>query len=250
MDQDLINILNRMKQNCKVEQDTHYDCPICEDKGYTFKTDEHGYEVAVPCKCLAKKQSIQKMNRSGLTEVFKQKTINSFKTDKKWQIEAKFKVKQYIEDFLKKGSNAGLILSGQPGSGKTHLGIGTMLELINNNIGCVYKEYLSMLTNLKQTSMDETDYLRELEKYTNPTVLFLDDFLKGEPTVADRKYIYKVINTRCLKGKPIIISTEKSIKEILEFDEAIGSRLIEQAKGNIVNFPRDFSNNYRLRGII
>lgn len=249
MDQDLINILNRMKQNCKVE-DMHYDCPICEDKGYTFKTDEHGYEVAIPCKCLAKKQSIQKMNRSGLTEVFKQKTINSFKADKKWQIEAKFKVKQYIEDFLKKGNNAGLILSGQPGSGKTHLGIGTMLELINNNIGCVYKEYLSMLTNLKQTSMDETDYIRELEKYTNPPVLFLDDFLKGEPTQADLKHIYKVINTRYLKGMPMIISTEKSIKEILEFDEAIGSRLIEQAKGNIVNFPRDFSNNYRLRGIV
>lgn len=250
MDQDLINILNRMKQNCKVEQDTHYDCPICEDKGYTFKTDEHGYEVAVPCKCLAKKQSIQKMNRSGLTEVFKQKTINSFKTDKKWQIEAKFKVKQYIEDFLKKGSNAGLILSGQPGSGKTHLGIGTMLELINNNIGCVYKEYITMLTDLKQTSMDETDYIRTLEKYINPRVLFLDDFLKGQPTEADRKYIYKVINTRYLKGKPIIISTEKSIKEILEFDEAVGSRIVEMAQNNIITFPRGIENNYRLRNII
>ena len=249
MDQDLINILNRMKQNCKVE-DMHYDCPICEDKGYTFKTDEHGYEVAVPCKCLAKKQSIQKMNRSGLTEVFKQKTINSFKTDKKWQIEAKFKVKQYIEDFLKKGSNAGLILSGQPGSGKTHLGIGTMLELINNNIGCVYKEYITMLTDLKQTSMDETDYIRTLEKYINPRVLFLDDFLKGEPTVADRKYIYKVINTRYLKGKPIIISTEKSIKEILMFDEAVGSRIVEMAQNNIITFPRGIENNYRLRNII
>ena len=98
--------------------------------------------------------------------------------------------------------------------------------------------------------MDETDYIRELEKYTNPTVLFLDDFLKGEPTVADRKYIYKVINTRYLKGMPMIISTEKSIKEILEFDEAIGSRLIEQTKGNIIEFPRDFSNNYRLKNII
>lgn len=31
-----------------------------------------------------------------------------------------------------------------------------MLELINNNIGCVYKEYITMLTDLKQTSMDET----------------------------------------------------------------------------------------------
>ena len=102
MDQDLINILNRMKQNCKVEE-VQYDCPICEDKGYIFEIQD-GYEVATPCKCLPKRQSIEKMNRSGLTEVFKQKTINSFKADKKWQIEAKFKVKQYIEDFLKKGS--------------------------------------------------------------------------------------------------------------------------------------------------
>ena len=249
MDQDLINILNRMKQNCKVE-DMHYDCPICEDKGYIFETDKDGYEVASPCKCLPKRQSIEKMERSGLSQAFKQKTINSFKAGKKWQIEAKFKVKQYIEDFLKKGSNAGLILLGQPGSGKTHLGIAAMLELIDNNIGCVYREYLTMVTNLKQVGMNEEEYIREMEKYINPPVLFLDDFLKGEVTSADLKHIYKVINTRYLKGKPIIISTEKSIKEILEFDEAIGSRLIEQAKGNIIEFPRDFSNNYRLKNII
>ena len=249
MDQDLIRILDRIKLNCKVEE-TQYDCLICEDKGYIFETDKDGYEVAIPCKCLAKKQSIEKMERSGLTEAFKQKTINSFVADKEWQKMAKFKVTKYINDFLKEGTNSGLILSGQPGSGKTHLGIGTMLELINNNIGCVYKEYLSMLTNLKQTSMDETDYLRELEKYTNPTVLFLDDFLKGEPTVADRKYIYKVINTRYLKGMPIIISTEKGIKEILEFDEAVGSRIVEMAQNNIITFPRGIENNYRLSNII
>lgn len=249
MDQDLINILNRIKQNCKVEE-VQYDCPICKDKGYIFETDKDGYEVAIPCKCLAKKQSIEKMERSGLTEAFKQKTINSFVADKEWQKMAKFKVTKYINDFLKEGTNSGLILSGQPGSGKTHLGIGTMLELIYNNIGCVYREYLTMITDLKQTSMDETDYIRELEKYTNPPVLFLDDFLKGEPTQADLKHIYKVINTRYLKGMPMIISTEKSIKEILNWDEAIGSRLIEMSQGNVIEFPRDCSNNYRLRNII
>ena len=125
-----------------------------------------------------------------------------------------------------------------------------MLELINNNVGCVYKEYISMLTDLKQTSMDETDYIRTLEKYLNPRVLFLDDFLKGEPTQADRKYIYKIINTRYLKGKPMIISTEKSIKEILMFDEAVGSRIVEMAQNNIITFPRGIENNYRLRNII
>lgn len=226
-----------------------YDCPKCEDRGYTFEIKD-GYEVAVPCSCLEKRQSIEKLALSGLTEVFRQKTINSFNADKEWQIKAKNEVLRYINDFLKKETNASLILVGNPGSGKTHLGIGTMLELIDNNVGCVYKEYITMLTDLKQTSMDETDYIRTLEKYINPRVLFLDDFLKGQPTEADRKYIYKIINTRYLKGKPMIISTEKSIKEILMFDEAVGSRIVEMAQNNIITFPRGIENNYRLRNII
>lgn len=226
-----------------------YDCPKCEDRGYIFKIQD-GYEVAVACSCLEKRQSIEKLALSNLTEVFRQKTINSFKADKEWQIKAKNEVLRYINDFLKKGTNASLILAGNPGGGKTHLGVGAMLELINNNVGCVYKEYISMLTNLKQVSMNEEEFIRELEKYINPRVLFLDDFLKGQPTEADRKYIYKVINTRYLKGKPMIISTEKSLKEILMWDEAVGSRITEMSQGNIITFPRGIENNYRLRNII
>lgn len=245
-------LLNRIKATLEkhAPEEVKYSCSKCRDLGYTFKTDNDGYEVAVPCECLQKKQSIEKMERSGLTEAFKQKTINSFVADKEWQKMAKFKVTKYINDFLKEGTNSGLILSGQPGSGKTHLGIGTMLELIDNNIGCVYREYLSMVTNLKQVGMNEEEYIREMEKYINPPILFLDDFLKGEVTQADLKHIYKVINTRYLKGKPIIISTEKSIKEILMFDEAVGSRIVEMAQNNIITFPRGIENNYRLRNII
>lgn len=244
-------LLNRIKATLEKHspEPAKYDCPKCEDRGYVFEIQD-GYEVAVPCSCLQKRQSIEKLTLSGLTEVFRQKTINSFNADKEWQIKAKNDVIRYIDDFLKKETNASLILVGNPGSGKTHLGIGTMLELIDNNVGCVYKEYITMLTDLKQTSMDETDYIRTLEKYINPRVLFLDDFLKGQPTEADRKYIYKIINTRYLKGKPMIISTEKSIKEILMFDEAVGSRIVEMAQNNIITFPRGIENNYRLRNII
>lgn len=245
-------LLNRIKATLEkhAPEEVKYSCSKCRDLGYTFKTDNDGYEVAVPCECLQKKQSVEKMERSGLSQAFEQRTINSFNADKEWQIKAKNEVIRYVDDFLKKKTNASLILSGNPGSGKTHLGTAAMLELINNNVGCVYKEYISMLTDLKQTSMDETDYIRTLEKYLNPRVLFLDDFLKGEPTQADRKYIYKIINTRYLQSKPMIISTEKSIKEILMFDEAVGSRIVEMAQNNIITFPRGIENNYRLRNII
>lgn len=242
-------LLNRIKATLEKHspEQIKYDCPKCEDRGYTFEIKD-GYEVAVPCECLEKKQSIEKMARSGLTEAFKQRTFKTFIVNNEWQLEAKAKAMDYSKNF--KETKASLMLSGQPGSGKTHIGVATMLRLIENNIGCVYREYISMLTDLKQTSMDEEEYIRSLEKYINPPVLFLDDFLKGEPTIADRKHVYKIINTRYLKSMPMIISTEKSVKEILNWDEAIGSRLIEMCQGNVIEFPRGLENNYRLRGVI
>ena len=118
-------LLDRLKATLEkhAPEPTKYDCPKCEDRGYIFKIQD-GYEVAVPCSCLEKRQSIEKLALSNLTEVFRQKTINSFKADKEWQIKAKNEVLRYINDFLKKGTNASLILLGNPGSGKTHLGIG------------------------------------------------------------------------------------------------------------------------------
>lgn len=242
-------LLNRIKATLEkhAPEQIKYDCSLCEDRGYIFKIQD-GYEVAVPCECLEKKQSVEKMARSGLTEAFKQRTFKTFIVNNEWQLEAKAKAMDYSKNF--KETKASLMLSGQPGSGKTHIGVATMLRLIENNTGCVYREYISMLTDLKQTSMDEEEYIRSLEKYINPPVLFLDDFLKGEPTIADRKHVYKIINTRYLKSMPMIISTEKSVKEILNWDEAIGSRLIEMCQGNVIEFPRGLENNYRLRGVI
>lgn len=242
-------LLNRIKATLEKHspEQIKYDCPKCEDRGYIFKIQD-GYEVAVACSCLEKKQSVEKMARSGLTEAFKQRTFKTFIVNNEWQLEAKAKAMDYSKNF--KETKASLMLSGQPGSGKTHIGVATMLRLIENNTGCVYREYISMLTDLKQTSMDEEEYIRSLEKYINPPVLFLDDFLKGEPTIADRKHVYKIINTRYLKSMPMIISTEKSVKEILNWDEAIGSRIIEMCQGNVIEFPRGLENNYRLRGVI
>ena len=105
-----------------------------------------------------------------------------------------------------------------------------------------------MMVNLKQSINDEENHMREMEKYTNPSVLFMDDFLKGKATPADLSYIYRIINTRYLQEKPMIISTEKSVEEILDFDEAVGSRIVEMAGENVVVFDAN-SDNHRLRNL-
>lgn len=88
-----------------------------------------------------------------------------------------------------------------------------------------------------------------MAKYLNSRVLFIDDFLKGKITPADLNYIYRIINSRYLKGMPLIIFTEKTVDEMINWGEAVGSRLVEMAKDKIITF-NERSNNYRLKDYI
>lgn len=236
----------RVKSIPKREGITEYDCPFCRDFLYTFNEDGQ----AIPCKCKDKVEAKKKLEKCGLSESFKYKTFSTYKTDDPILKEAKNIGIDYCIKFKDDPKyNKSILLSGQPGTGKTHLGAAIMLNLIENNIWCIYDEYIKMMITLKQSVMDDINYIKQLDKYTNAKILFLDDFLKGKQNETDLKYIFEVINARYLKNKPMIISTEKSPKELLEFDEAIGSRIIEMCggiNGNIVLFQgKDL--NYRLR---
>lgn len=231
-------MMDRVKNIPMREDIKEYNCQICRDLLYTFNAEGQ----AVPCKCKDRVESIEKLKKCGLEEEFKEKTFNNYRVTNKRQLEAKAKVIDYCKNF--KETNASLIITGRPGVGKTHLAAAAMTNLINQNVGCKYELYTTMLINLKQSVMDEANFIREMDKYKVPKVLFLDDFLKGKPTDADLKYIFEIVNERYLKKKPLIISTEMSIKQITSWDEAVASRLYQMAKGNVIEFGID-TENYR-----
>ena len=111
-----------------------------------------------------------------------------------------------------------------------------MIQLVNQNVGCKYTEYISLIMSLKQCCMDVINYNKEMDKYKNCTVLFIDDLLKGQTSETDKKYIYEIINYRYMTEKSIIVSTEKTLDELMNYDAAIASRIIEMCKENIIEF--------------
>lgn len=225
-----------------------YDCPECKDTGLIYFEDEKGYTFAKPCRCRAVREAKARLERSGLAKLFKSKSFDTFRTCSNAQLEdAKKTSMQYTSMFeARKGSDVrSLLLCGQVGAGKTHLGTACCVQLIDKGIPVIYMGYREEMTALKSKVTDEAAYSSEMNRYKKAPVLFIDDFLKGKITEADVNIVYEIVNYRYNNNLPLIISTEKKLNDLIIFDEAIGSRLIEMCRGYIIEFEGK-ELNYRL----
>ena len=223
-------------------------CAECNGTGFILYKNVDGYEYAKPCQCTLIKEARERLLKSGLAKEFQAKTFDDFKTCKSPVLEdAKSTVLQYTDNFFANQDLSGnsLMLCGQVGAGKTHLGTACSMRLIDEGIPVIYMGYREAITALKANVTDSSIYQKELQKYKSAQVLFIDDFLKGKITEADVNIVYEIVNHRYNNRLPIILSTEKNLDDLIRFDEAIASRLIEMCRGHIVVFQGG-SLNYRL----
>lgn len=226
-------------------------CKLCNGTTWIFSTNEQGYEVAAPCECREKAIAVKLLAASGISEDDQKKGFKGFETFGEPVLEnAKQTATLYYQNF---GTIEGerinsLMLCGASGRGKTTLGLAVANNLLNTGVGIRYMPYRDEVTTLKQQlgADDKTLYRDRIYRLKTARVLFIDDLLKGKVNETDINIMYEVINYRYLQRKPVIVSTEKTIEQLLEFDEAIGSRLIEMSKGYIITFDSSVPN-YRLR---
>lgn len=246
----LTAVVERMKRehHSGLVRPIQYECKKCMDTGFLCRTDENGCEINYRCDCFAIRQARKKMMHSGISSEFQKKTFDNFYTKNNAQLtKAKTKAIQYVKNFRQTEHDRynSIMFCGQVGAGKTHLGTAVCSELMNSGVAVIYMAYRNAVTKLKQNITDEKEYSRELNQYTVAQVLYIDDLLKGRLTETDINILYEIVNYRYMNNMPIIISTEKEPNDLLIFDEAIGSRLIEMCRGNIVQLHGK-ELNYRL----
>lgn len=221
----------------KISIKTSYNCEVCRDT--TWVSGENGM---IRCECFKKQQILNMWANAGLTTDLKTKTFSTYEPYNESTKKAKGMAAIYARDF----QNESIAFIGQPGSGKTHLGLAIMLNFLERGIQTVYFAYREEIIRLKQNIMDEEVYQKEMGKIKNCKVLFIDDLFKGGVTPSDVKIMFEIINHRYINGKPIIVSSELTIDKLLDVDEATGSRIYEMCRDFLVEM-RGKENNYRLR---
>lgn len=222
-----------------------YKCSKCKDTGFIYNTQKNSVTV---CECQEKERYERILKNCDIADEFKKIGFKEFETTTEFQINAKRLAIDYVKSFesIEDTRNNSIAFLGNCGSGKTHLSIAIANNLMTKNIGVLYMSYRESITKIKQVVSDEIDYRNEINKYKKARVLLIDDFAKGKVTDSDINIMFEIINHRYLNHKPIIISSELYQEKLLDFDEAVGSRIIEMCKGRTIQAV-GIENNYRLR---
>ena len=243
-----------------VSEKDFFDGKVCNPQDAWEWRDTY----AKQCECVKRRRMQRIIKASQITDEFKKLGFKNFSIEGKPQIikvayDCALEYYQEFESVRNKRKNS-IALLGQPGSGKTHL----LTALANNlmqrkGVPVLYFPYVEGFNDLK----DDFDKLEEkLEHMKTVDVLFIDDLFK--PVSVETKngrawkpratewqieQMYAVINYRYLNFKPILISSELTVDEMLDIDEALGSRIYEMCSDFTVVIKGDRKKlNHRLAG--
>ena len=240
-------------QNGNLNDYDGYDCQICHNKGYIVKPKLYLKRYTaeqVMCKCDKIRRTIRSLKRSGLEDVVQEYRFDNYAAKETWQKNALEIAKRYTENYQEHW----LFIGGASGRGKTHLCTAAAIALLKKGNEVKYMLWRDEARRLKSI-VNDPEYNRDIQFYKSVDVLYIDDLFKtgrgvGKsaqiPTEADINLAFEIINSRAIQRKPTIISSESTLIELVQIDEAIGGRIKQRCGEYYLNIGAKNTKNYRM----
>lgn len=199
---------------------TEATCPRCEGRGWVVAADG-GAGTARPCSCREERRGPRLLEAAGIPERYRHCRLASFKissqlpTVKREQLtEALAVCRRYVDGFVDPETDrfreTGLLFTGVPGAGKSHLAVGVLTELLERyRVRGRFADFSSLLHQIQATfdpsSADSKHAI--LDPLIEAEVLVLDELGAQEPTPWVRDILYLIINQRYARRLPTIFTT-------------------------------------------
>ena len=189
---------------------------------------EHGFTDAA-----SQKDVFQALRReeAQIPRRFWKKTIKDFRVRSTLGHNLVGLAKSFVTSFdFEKEYPKGLLMIGGVGSGKSHLAVAILCEVIAKGYSGLYYNSPDLLRDIRATFDSEGDVTEDaiLDKITEVDLLVLDDLgaEKVSEFVLDRLYI--VVNKRYEGCKPMIVTTNLEVEELeARLNKRIVSRFFE-----------------------
>lgn len=244
-------------------------CPQCNGTGWKIVEREE-VSGAVRCDCVAADRSGRLESEAQIPLLYAGASFDNFLLPRDNPIayreltEVYLAARGYARDFPN-GKKPGLLLMGDPGTGKTHLAVAALRALISKGFEGLFFDYQNLLDRIR-AGYDPASNSSDREAYNSAIeaeVVLIDDLGAHRVTDWVEDTVTSIITSRCNQRKALIATTnlvdpdaggaryERAPGERIEYRTTLTERIGPRARSRLFEMCRVIKmplvEDYRVR---
>ena len=206
-------------------------CKTCGGTGWVLDAAD-GRKLAHPCTCRAAAIAKARLDAAGIPQRYRDCTLENFSDNTLSLKKARAAAREFVDAYP--AVEAGLLLTGPAGRGKTHLACAILSELVaTKGVTGLYVDFSDLLMKIQTSFRPDADFSKEsvLTPYSEAEVLVLDELGASKPHPWVLDVLYSLLNSRYNRKKITVATSnfedelDPSTGEREKLEDRIGYRL-------------------------
>lgn len=224
------------------DRDVFSPCPECARRNIAEIRQEgiaeNARELAEHDATHSHKQKVARFNRVGIPPRYRDRRFQNYHAATTEQKSAAAHARRYLEMLIAGDCSASLVMTGLPGTGKTHLACAVANAYMRKGGEVVFITVAAMIRKIRETYRPDSEFTEQqaINAFRDLDLLILDEVGIQKGDDKEINLLFEIINERYAYLKPTMLLSNLTVEDM---EQLLGARVIDRLKeggGGVIEF--------------